>query len=132
MKTRLQVEMAVVLAMLSGGVVLADGPTGNAESGEGIYRTNCLNCHGATGQGDGPVADSLTPRPADLTADMVQKKPEKELLKIIREGKPGTSMPSWKGELSDQHIQDVLTYLRGFGSWAKTRQAGSENSYAGE
>jgi hypothetical protein len=46
---------------------------------------------------------------------MVKKKSEKELLKIIREGKPGTSIPSWKGELSDQHIQDVLAYLRGFG-----------------
>jgi mono/diheme cytochrome c family protein len=114
-KTRWPVGMGIALAMLSGGMVLADGPTGKAESGERVYRTNCLNCHGAKGQGDGPVADSLTPRPADLTAEMVQKKPDKELLKIIREGKPGTSMPSWKGELSDQHIQDVLAFLRGFG-----------------
>lgn len=83
--------------------------------GESVYRTNCQNCHGAKGQGDGPVADSLTLRPADLTTEIVQKKSENELLKIIREGKPGTSMPSWKGELSAQHIQDVLAYLRGFG-----------------
>jgi high-affinity iron transporter len=131
-RIRVQAGIVVVFALLHGGVTLADGPTGNAERGEGVYRTNCLNCHGARGQGDGPVADSLTPRPADFTADMVQKKSEKELLKITRDGKPGTSMPSWKGELSDQYIQDVLTYLRGFGSWAKTRQAGSENSYAGE
>ena len=46
---------------------------------------------------------------------MIQKKPEKELLKIIQEGKPGTSMPAWKGDLSDQHIQNVLAYLRGLG-----------------
>jgi hypothetical protein len=32
------------------------------------------------------VADSLTPRPADLTSENVQKKPEKELLTIIRDG----------------------------------------------
>jgi mono/diheme cytochrome c family protein len=113
--TRLSVGMAVMVAMLSGGVVWGDGPTGNAGEGESVYRTNCLNCHGAKGQGDGPVADSLTPRPADLTSEMVQKKSEKELLTIIRDGKPGTSMPSWKGELSDQHMQDVLAYLRGFG-----------------
>ncbi|MDH3504635.1 MAG: cytochrome c [Nitrospirota bacterium] len=111
MKARLQVGMAVVIAMLSGGAVLADGPKGNAESGERVYRNNCLNCHGAKGQGDGPVADSLTPRPADLTSEMVQKKPEKELLRIILEGKPGAPMPAWKGDLSDQHIQDVLAYL---------------------
>ena len=121
MRIRVQAGMVVVFAMLHGGVVLADGPTdnafptGNAGEGESVYRTNCLNCHGAKGQGDGPVADSLTPRPADLTSEMVQKKSEKELLTIIRDGKPGTSMPSWKGELSDQHMQDVLAYLRGFG-----------------
>jgi mono/diheme cytochrome c family protein len=114
-RTRLHAGIAIMVTMLSGGVVVADGPTGNLESGERVYRTNCLNCHGAKGQGDGPVAGSLTPRPADLTTEMVQKKSGKELLTIIREGKPGTSMPSWKGELSDQHIHDVLAYLRGFG-----------------
>ena len=121
MRIRVQAGIVVVVALLHGGVVLADGPTGNsdppgnAERGEGVYRTNCLNCHGANGRGDGPVADSLTPRPADLTTEMVQKKSEKELFTIIRDGKPGTSMPSWKGELSDQHMQDVLAFLRGFG-----------------
>ena len=115
MSTREHVGIAVVFAMLYGGVVWADGITGNADRGESVYRTHCSNCHGSKGQGDGPVADSLTPRPADLTSEMVRKKPEKELLIIIREGKPGTSMPSWKGVLSDQHIQDVLAYLRGFG-----------------
>jgi mono/diheme cytochrome c family protein len=88
---------------------------GNAEIGESVYRTNCFNCHGAKGRGDGPVADSLTPRPADLTSEIVQKKTEKELLTIIREGKPGTSMPAWKKDLSNQHIQDVLAYVRNFG-----------------
>lgn len=121
MRIRVQAGIVVVVALLHGGVVLADGPTGNAdppgnaERGEGVYRTNCLNCHGANGQGDGLVADSLTPRPADLTTEMVQKKSEKELFTIIRDGKPGTSMPSWKGELSDQHMQDVLAFLRGLG-----------------
>lgn len=115
MNTRFPVGIAVVCTMLYGGVALADNPTGNTKQGESVYRTHCLNCHGAKGQGDGPVADSLTPRPADLSSEMIQKKPEKELVKIIQEGKPGTSMPAWKGDLSDQHIQDVLAYLRGFG-----------------
>ena len=115
MSPRLSVGVAVMVAILSGGVVWADGLIGNAEMGESVYRTNCFNCHGATGRGDGPVADSLTPRPADLTTEIVQKKTEEELLKIIRDGKQGTSMPSWKGDLSDQNLQDVLAYLRGFG-----------------
>lgn len=122
MKTHWQVGIAMVMAMVFGEMVWADGLMGNAENGERVYRTNCLNYHGATGRGDGPVAESLTPRPADFTTETVQKKPERELLKIIREGKPGTSMPSWKGELSDQHIQDVRVYLRGFDG--KTRKGG--------
>jgi mono/diheme cytochrome c family protein len=122
MQTHLQVALTIILAMVFGEMVWADGLRGNAENGERVYRINCLNCHGATGRGDGPVAESLTPRPADFTTETVQNKQEKELLKIIREGKPGTSMPSRQGELSDQHIHDVLVYLRGFGG--KTWKAG--------
>jgi mono/diheme cytochrome c family protein len=114
-RTHWQMGIAIFAALLYGQVILAnDLLTGSAERGESVYRTYCVNCHGPKGHGDGPVADSLTPRPADLTTAMVQNKTEKELLMIIRNGKAGTSMPSWKGELSDQHIQDVLAYVRWF------------------
>ncbi len=33
----------------------------------GDYRAACAACHGIDGRGDGPVATSLDPRPADLT-----------------------------------------------------------------
>ncbi len=115
MNVRVLVSLAVVLGSVYGGNLRAEGLTGHAEKGEDVYRMHCLNCHGARGRGDGPVAEFLTPRPADLTTEIVQKKPEKELLQIIREGKPGTSMPSWKGDLSDQHIYDVLVFLRELG-----------------
>jgi mono/diheme cytochrome c family protein len=29
--------------------------------------SNCASCHGASGKGDGPVAQALTKRPSDLT-----------------------------------------------------------------
>jgi mono/diheme cytochrome c family protein len=35
--------------------------------GESEYMAQCASCHGAGGQGDGPVAEVLTTRPADLT-----------------------------------------------------------------
>ncbi|SHK01852.1 Cytochrome c553 [Shimia gijangensis] len=37
------------------------------EDGERIYEANCETCHGITGRGDGVIAASLTPRPADLS-----------------------------------------------------------------
>ena len=112
-KMRVIMDIGAVLVLLCGGAVLAEEPRGNPEKGKDVYRTNCLNCHGAQGRGDGPVADQLTPRPADLTSEKVQQAADKDLLAIIRDGKPGTSMPSWKGDLSNQHMLDALAFLRG-------------------
>ena len=35
--------------------------------GADLYRQYCATCHGHEGRGDGPVADALRRRPADLT-----------------------------------------------------------------
>ena len=35
--------------------------------GKAEYQNSCAACHGIDGKGTGPVADALTPRPADLT-----------------------------------------------------------------
>jgi mono/diheme cytochrome c family protein len=35
--------------------------------GPGMFRSYCAPCHGMGGKGDGPAAEALTPRPADLT-----------------------------------------------------------------
>lgn len=35
--------------------------------GRTLYLAHCASCHGASGRGDGPVADSLRRRPSDLT-----------------------------------------------------------------
>jgi len=36
-------------------------------TGQVLYRRHCAACHGLDGRGDGPLADSLDVRPADLT-----------------------------------------------------------------
>lgn len=109
------VRYGVLILMGGASVAFAEELPGNKEVGTGLYRTHCVNCHGVKGKGDGPVASSLTPPPADLTQKNVQQKSDRELEQIIQEGKAGTSMPAWKGELSGQQIQDVLGYLRTFG-----------------
>ncbi|MBI5049170.1 MAG: hypothetical protein HZB54_09555, partial [Deltaproteobacteria bacterium] len=38
------------------------------EKGKLIYFKRCSFCHGLEGDGDGPAADSLDPRPRDFTA----------------------------------------------------------------
>ena len=37
------------------------------EEGRRLFMTYCASCHGTAGRGDGPVADTLRVRPADLT-----------------------------------------------------------------
>ncbi|MGH1405761.1 MAG: c-type cytochrome [Rhodomicrobiaceae bacterium] len=39
----------------------------DVKQGKENYRRYCASCHGTTGLGDGPVADSLKQKPADLT-----------------------------------------------------------------
>ena len=39
----------------------------NPSDGHAMFTSYCAPCHGRTGKGDGPAANALTPKPADLT-----------------------------------------------------------------
>jgi mono/diheme cytochrome c family protein len=41
--------------------------TAAVDSGRDLFRTYCATCHGTTGRGNGPTAEELRHRPADLT-----------------------------------------------------------------
>ena len=82
----------------------------NAEKGKVVYDTYCFNCHGRTGKGDGPIGQSLVPPAADLTT--TSGKSDNTLLTTIRNGRPGTAMPSWKNDLTSKDINNVLAYIR--------------------
>lgn len=71
-----------------------------APEGERLFAQNCVQCHGASGRGDGPWADSLTPAPSDLT--MLGQNgvfPRARVLSVIdgydRTGLPGKEMPEF-------------------------------------
>lgn len=69
-----------------------------------LYERNCSRCHGVTGDGNGPAAASMSPRPRNylpavfkFTSTTYGAKPLREdLLRTIRRGITGTSMPSFK------------------------------------
>ena len=66
---KLIATVAVVSALLlQAGPVLAQ----EQSYGEAEYLNSCAACHGPNGKGDGPMADVLMKRPADLTG--LQKK----------------------------------------------------------
>jgi mono/diheme cytochrome c family protein len=41
--------------------------TGPDDVGSRLFRTHCASCHGATGRGNGPLADQMRRTPPDLT-----------------------------------------------------------------
>lgn len=62
MKPAIATAGAVLLALLPG---VAAGQ--QMSRGEAEYLDSCAVCHGLDGKGDGPLADELQKRPADLT-----------------------------------------------------------------
>ncbi|MFQ6672747.1 MAG: c-type cytochrome [Candidatus Tectimicrobiota bacterium] len=90
------------------------------KNGQAIYERLCLSCHGATGRGDGPVGKLLTPRPANFVEHMSHHAEDwvDYYFQIIKGGGAATGrsplMPPWGGQLNDQEIWDVVSYLHTF------------------
>jgi mono/diheme cytochrome c family protein len=59
----------LTLMLATTGVTGAQRPADPAvpDSGRELFSTHCASCHGVTGQGNGPAADELRHRPANLT-----------------------------------------------------------------
>lgn len=88
------------------------------QHGAEVYAQRCLACHGVTGDGNGPAAAYLQPRPRDyrrgifkFTSTPYGAKPRRaDLERTIRRGIVGTSMPSF-ALLSDDDIQSLVDYV---------------------
>ncbi|MEQ9618944.1 MAG: c-type cytochrome [Deltaproteobacteria bacterium] len=85
--------------------------------GKEIFAQNCTPCHGQDGTGEGPTAAALDPKPRDLTdASYVSTLSNEHLFKVISGGGlavgKSAAMPAWSNSLSDDDIQDVISYIR--------------------
>jgi mono/diheme cytochrome c family protein len=84
---------------------------GDAAKGKTIFQSKCVTCHGPEGKGDGPLGKKLKPPAGDFTSAESKKKSEADLLDVIQNGKPKTSMVAWSKQLNEDEIQDVLAYV---------------------
>ncbi len=87
------------------------------EKGRQLYLNNCKICHGLTGQGDGPLASQLDPKPAvladpQLTGDQFSKPYDN--FQIINVGIANTAMVGWADQFSEKELWDVTYYIRTF------------------
>jgi cytochrome c oxidase subunit 2 len=75
------------------------------EKGASVYAASCAACHGATGAGVPPVFPPMTNSPVVL-GDIAGH------IDIVMNGKTGTAMQAFKGQLSDVDLAAVITYER--------------------
>jgi mono/diheme cytochrome c family protein len=59
--------VALAVGGVAGSAPQARDQTNLPYDGGDLYRQYCASCHGANGQGNGPMADHLRRPPADLT-----------------------------------------------------------------
>lgn len=78
--------------------------------GKKIYTSYCTSCHGETGDGNGPAAQTLNPKPANFAGTSVQKQSDGELFWKITEGRG--AMASFKYSLTSDQRWNLVNYLR--------------------
>lgn len=85
---------------------------GNATRGQQFYMNNCFTCHGINGDGNGPRAYFITPRPRNFTSEQARNTYNRpRLYDAIEKGKRGTPMPAWGSVLSPQELADVSEFV---------------------
>ncbi len=96
-----------------------------ALAGEALYKEVCARCHGAKGDGLGPIAIYLDPSPRDLTkTSFMNSKPRERFRKSIQEGVPGTSMPPWGKAMSEAQVDGLLDYVEA--TFVKAKRSGQK------
>ncbi len=80
--------------------------------GQAHWVENCQPCHGPTGKGDGPAAQSIP----DPLPDFSDPQTARHLLpvenfEVIKNGRADKLMPPWGNRLSDAQIWDAAAYV---------------------
>jgi DMSO reductase family type II enzyme heme b subunit len=99
----------------------ATSPADDVEKGKATYTKRCLACHGEKGDGQGPVAEFLDPRPRDFVAAAYKFRTtasgeaptDEDLFRVVTNGIPGTAMSGWT-ILSETERRQVIAYLKTF------------------
>jgi mono/diheme cytochrome c family protein len=103
---------------------------GNLERGKALFLENCSPCHGKGGNGDGPRAYFIFPRPENFTGKRSRTELNRPaLFGSIGTGIVGTVMPAWSTVLDEQAVADVAEYV--FTTFINVADAGPAPSEPG-
>ena len=85
---------------------------GDPELGLGLYQKYCSVCHGEEGDGEGIMTELMGISPMDHTnPNEINALDNNELVKGILDGK-GRFMPAWRGILSQNDVEALVSYIR--------------------
>lgn len=85
---------------------------GDAAKGGKFYDANCATCHGVKGDGKGPRAYFINPKPRNFRdAESLAILNRPVIYAATSMGKLGTEMPAWSKVLTEQEIADVSEYV---------------------
>ncbi|MFQ5706338.1 MAG: c-type cytochrome [bacterium] len=91
------------------------------QDGRKVYRTYCVGCHGVRGDGNGPAARFLNPKPRDFTKGIFKFRTtpsgslpkDEDLYKTITRGLHRTAMPQFS-LLSEHKRLALVAYIKTF------------------
>jgi mono/diheme cytochrome c family protein len=85
---------------------------GDAIKGAAFYMSNCATCHGTTGDGRGPRAYFINPKPRNFLHPASRQEFNRvAIFNAVSAGKQGTEMPAWRQVLNQQEMADVSEFV---------------------
>jgi cytochrome c oxidase cbb3-type subunit III len=91
---------------------MPNGLKGDVTKGGAFYLRNCATCHGSTGDGLGPRAYFINPKPRNFLHPASRVELNRPVLfAAISSGKLGTEMPAWSKVLTPQEIANVAEFV---------------------
>ncbi|MDX6709044.1 MAG: cytochrome c oxidase cbb3-type subunit, partial [Blastocatellia bacterium] len=79
------------------------------DESKSLFEANCSSCHGDRGAGNGPVAGTLAPSPTNF---QLEKPTQERAWEVLENGVPGTAMPPWQNQLSEDQRRSLVEFVR--------------------
>ena len=110
--------LGLLAATLAGTIV--SSPLFAQDAGRAVYDKRCVWCHGPDGDGNGPSAAGMFPRPRNFVEAEYkvrstahgQLPTDEDLVRMVSNGLPGTPMPPWKAMLSDEEARWLAEFMK--------------------
>jgi high-affinity iron transporter len=106
---------------------LISPPAAMLAKGKSLFMNDCVACHGANGEGDGPAALALKPKPRNFHSPKgwINGRTASGMYKTLTDGIPGSPMPPFSS-ISVKDRLAIISYIRSFKGFPRETKADIE------